>query len=144
MTNKTQNDAEAVKKATEVAKAVKATENVEAIKEQTFLKKYQITVNDDCTIVSGKLAHGIKFNGKRHASFQMRLAVVADNLKATQTGWYAKMVEIYANTLLSLGDIPKEKITFDFLINNMTDGAIDVLYAAEAELLKKLEAEESI
>jgi hypothetical protein len=106
-------------------------------KSDEMIKTNQFIYYPDKSTVSGYLGQGVLYENKIHRAFTLRMQVVKDTLELTQDESYARTVEAYARTLVSLGDIPKEKITFDFLAENISDQDIDILYAAEKFLLKK-------
>ncbi|WP_434777694.1 hypothetical protein [Neisseria sp. Ec49-e6-T10] len=103
------------------------------------IEKQQIKVHDDFT-VTGRLIHGVLFDGKLHYDFKMRMAYAGDTVKLKQDDPYARTIETYSRTLLKLGDIPSDQIDFEFLSSNTTDMDIDILYYADAELVKKRES----
>lgn len=94
-------------------------------------------------IQEGSLDYGVEFpagSGTIHFDFKMRLPTIEDNVAAIEevgTGSSLRMnVAMMARCLVSLGDIPQDKITVD-LLNTMVDDDYDVLAAARDALKKK-------
>ena len=94
-----------------------------------------------------KLHFGITFEGKLHDDFQLRLPTIGDNIGAvtdcSTINDLAVNVALLARCLESLGSIPKEKITYAFLRDNLPDDDYDVLWAALGDLKKKRLAQKS-
>lgn len=98
---------------------------------------------------SGTLLHGVEANDKMHFDFTVRLPVIRDTIEAleltagkkgTTDGAAANFfyrVAIIALVLTSLGDLPKEAITADLLLDQMTDDDFDLIDAQISALKKK-------
>lgn len=89
---------------------------------------------------TGTLKFGVEFEGAVHTDFELRLPMISDNIDALEevgAGSNLKVhVAIMARTLLRLGTIAPDKITYELLSKNMIDDDFDVL-AAEEKALKK-------
>jgi hypothetical protein len=96
-----------------------------------------------------QLKYGVEYDGACHYDFDVRLPVVRDSINAIQeavevTG-KAEGVEynmvyrigVVASALLALGTIPKDAITTEFLIDNLTDHDLDIIDTTIEELKKK-------
>jgi hypothetical protein len=78
----------------------------------------------------GILPNGVEYNGERHKDFEIREQIVADSInvfdepvraaKAEKNTLYANLC-VMANTLVSLGTIPKKDITPDLLMGMLQD-----------------------
>jgi len=78
----------------------------------------------------GTLPNGVEFEGVIHKDFEIREQIVADSInvfddpartaKAEKNTLYANLC-ITANILVSLGTIPKEKITPDLLMDMLQE-----------------------
>lgn len=85
--------------------------------------------------VTGSLPVGLEYNGQLHKEFELRPALVRDTVevmeespRAATNRHYAGLC-VYAKRLLKLGDIPKEKVTGDLLME-MTEEDFSALSAA--------------
>lgn len=89
----------------------------------------------------GQLIYGIEFDGKLHFDFEVRLPMVRDNIAAIEfTDGRSGMrvsTAMYAIILLSLGAIPKEKITYQLLSEGLVDEDFDAVSEAVDRLKKK-------
>lgn len=98
---------------------------------------------------SGFLLHGIEANGKVHFDFTVRLPVIRDTINAltdtndkfgTTEGAAATTfyrVAVIASVLLALGDLDKEAITTDLLLDEMTDDDFDLIDTQISAIKKK-------
>lgn len=98
---------------------------------------------------SGELLHGVQANGKVHFDFTVRLPVIRDTMEAleltadtkgTTDGAAANIfyrVAIIATALESLGDLAKEDITADLLLDELTDDDFDLIDAQISAIKKK-------
>lgn len=100
--------------------------------------------------LKGQLKYGLIYEGKAHTDFEIRLPLVKDTLAVLSKYKnidaadlpegdkdFAVSVEIMMRCLLSLGSIPKEVLTYEYLLNGMVDEDFDVFSAAFNELKKK-------
>lgn len=135
--NDIQEAAKAVAQEKEAAKKAAITA-AEKVKDEA-IKCCGIVANDDFT-VSGRLDVGVLANGKLHKSFKMRLETVSDSLNTKEPKGNAYILEVYARTLESLGELKKEEINSEFLKDKICGIDVDVLFYAQEELLKKLKS----
>ena len=88
-----------------------------------------------------QLRYGVEYDGQMYYDVEMRLMTVADNLAAIEeVGGSSGMkitVSMMAHSIERLGDIPKEKITWEFLANSLADEDFDTLSALQARIKKK-------
>lgn len=87
------------------------------------------------------LEYGIEHDGALHYDFEMRLTTVQDNIDALEvvgadSGLKISMA-MFAASLIRLGTIPKEALTYEFLASRLADSDFDRLAAAQGELKKK-------
>lgn len=91
--------------------------------------------------VVGSLEFGIEHNGCLHYEFEMRLPTVGDNIEALlRHGSESAMrvgLEMYARSLVRLGTIPTDQITYELLAAGLVDDDYDVIEGAAQELKKK-------
>jgi|LSQX01.1.fsa_nt_gb hypothetical protein len=91
----------------------------------------------------GRLQYGIQFGGKWHYDFEVRVPTVEDNINAIEVhGTGSGMRVSFAmmvSAITELGDIPKDKITFDLLSKNLVDNDFDALNEALLRVKKKRE-----
>ncbi|EKN3985974.1 TPA: hypothetical protein ACV965_004412 [Yersinia enterocolitica] len=97
----------------------------------------------------GLLVFGVAVGDVIHREFSIRLPVVKDTITAltdtqdsqgTTEGPAAQLyykVAIIASALISLGNIPKEDITTELLLNELTDDDFDIIDAHIAAVKKK-------
>ncbi|HEN3525631.1 hypothetical protein [Yersinia intermedia] len=97
----------------------------------------------------GLLVFGVAVGEVIHREFSIRLPVVKDTIIAltdtqdsqgTTEGPAAQLyykVAIIASALISLGNIPKEDITTELLLNELTDDDFDIIDAHIAAIKKK-------
>lgn len=97
----------------------------------------------------GLLVFGVAVGEVIHREFSIRLPVVKDTITAltdtqdsqgTTEGPAAQLyykVAIIASALISLGNIPKEDITTELLLNELTDDDFDIIDAHIAAVKKK-------
>ncbi|CNJ91959.1 Uncharacterised protein [Yersinia mollaretii] len=97
----------------------------------------------------GLLVFGVAVGEVIHREFSIRLPVVKDTITAltdtqdaqgTTDGPAAQLyykVAIIASALISLGDVPKEDITTELLLNELTDDDFDIIDAHIAAIKKK-------
>lgn len=97
----------------------------------------------------GLLVFGVAVGDVIHREFSIRLPVVKDTITAlTDTQGYQGTTEgpaaqlyykvaIIASALISLGNMPKEDITTELLLNELTDDDFDIIDAHIAAIKKK-------
>lgn len=97
----------------------------------------------------GFLVYGVAVGDVIHRDFTIRLPVVKDTITAltdtqesqgTTEGPAAQLyykVAIIASALISLGNLTKEDITTELLLNELTDDDFDIIDAHIAEIKKK-------
>ncbi|MDR4896010.1 hypothetical protein RF656_04510 [Yersinia kristensenii] len=97
----------------------------------------------------GLLVFGVAVGEVIHREFSIRLPVVKDTITAltdtqdsqgTTEGPAAQLyykVAIIASALISLGNMPKEDITTELLLNELTDDDFDIIDAHIAAIKKK-------
>ncbi len=89
---------------------------------------------------TGKLVYGIEHSGKVHVDFELRLPTIGDNITALEeVGTESNLrlgVAMMAASIVSLGDIPAEEITFELLAKELVDDDYDVLKLAQTQLKK--------
>lgn len=95
-----------------------------------------------------QLLYGVKCGDKVHFDFAVRLPVVSDTIEAlratdeacgTTEGSAANMyyrVAVMACAITSLGDLQKEEITAELLLNELNDDDFDLI-DAQIEAIKK-------
>ncbi|EFE0689017.1 TPA: hypothetical protein ACURMJ_001959 [Escherichia coli] len=95
-----------------------------------------------------QLLYGVKYGDKVHFDFAVRLPVVNDTIEAlratdeacgTTEGAAANMyyrVAVMACAITALGDVPKEEITAELLLNELNDDDFDLI-DAQIEAIKK-------
>lgn len=90
---------------------------------------------------TGKLNYGVEFEGAVHTDFELRLPTIADNIAGVELVGIGSNLKVHvammARTLVRLGNIPAESITFELLSDGLVDDDFDVLAAAERDLKKK-------
>lgn len=90
----------------------------------------------------GTLTIGIEYNGRIHRDFEIRPQLVRDAIEAMEDE-RAQRNESYLGLLvlakqtISIGDIPKEKVTVDLLME-MYDVDLAAIHAAAGRLQKRL------
>ncbi|WP_145490236.1 hypothetical protein [Yersinia rohdei] len=98
---------------------------------------------------SGLLLHGIEANGKVHFDFTVRLPVIRDTISALSdthdkfgttegaaaTTYYR--VAVIAQAITVLGDVDKDAITADLLLDELTDDDFDLIDAQISVIKKK-------
>lgn len=94
------------------------------------------------------LLYGVKVGDKVHTDFLVRMPVVRDTIEAlrltdeacgTTEGAAAGMyyrVAVMAQAITALGDLPKESITPELLLNELNDDDFDII-DAQIEAIKK-------
>ncbi|EOI6423974.1 hypothetical protein ACMU9U_000839 [Yersinia enterocolitica] len=97
----------------------------------------------------GFLVYGVAVGEVIHRNFAIRLPVVKDTITAladtqesqgTTEGAAAQLyykVAVIASALISLGNLAKEDITTELLLNELTDDDFDIIDANIAEIKKK-------
>ncbi|MDA5524715.1 hypothetical protein [Yersinia kristensenii] len=97
----------------------------------------------------GFLVYGVAVGDVIHREFSIRLPVVKDTITAltdtqesqgTTDGPAAQLyykVALIASALISLGDLAKEDITTELLLNELTDDDFDIIDAHIAAIKKK-------
>lgn len=92
-------------------------------------------------ILKGQLECGVFFDGKHHVDFEIRLPLMKDNIRVASLypgeSALALSVAVMAQAIVSLGDIPKEKITFELLAEELVEDDFDILNEAFNTLKKK-------
>ncbi|CNI61873.1 hypothetical protein ACULTK_004472 [Yersinia enterocolitica] len=98
---------------------------------------------------SGLLLHGVEANGKVHFDFTVRLPVIRDTINAlsdtqdkygTTEGAVASTyyrVAVIASALTTLGDLDKDVITTDLLLDALTDDDYDLIDTQISAIKKK-------
>jgi phage FluMu protein gp41 len=92
----------------------------------------------------GTLIIGIEYEGKIHKEFELRPQIVRDSIDAAEDD-RAKRNDSYlglcvlAKQIIKLGDIPKEKITAELLMN-MYEVDLAVISEASRRLQKRLQS----
>lgn len=117
---------------------IRAQQRIEEEDNQETAKKLNIQFNDDFT-ATATLPLGVFYENRLHKTIKMRLFLVSDNLENTETNNYLKLLQMYTTTIVSLGEIPKEQLTFDFFKNNMPSKELDTLIVLQTEIKKKRE-----
>ena len=88
-----------------------------------------------------QLKFGIVHQDETHKDFALRLPTIGDNIAALRDagsdGDLAVNVALLAHCLDSLGTIPKEVLTYEFLRDNLPDDDYDVIWAELADVKKK-------
>ena len=96
----------------------------------------------------GKLTYGVEHGGKVHVDFELRLPTIGDNITALEeVGTESNLrlgVAMMAASLVSLGDISSDEITFDLLASELVDDDYDILKLAQNELKKSRTASKSV
>ncbi|AKE61123.1 hypothetical protein F384_22440 [Citrobacter amalonaticus Y19] len=94
------------------------------------------------------LLYGVKVGDKVHTDFMVRIPVVRDTIEAlrltdeacgTTEGAAAGMyyrVAVMAQAITALGDLPKEAITPELLLDELNDDDFDII-DAQIEAIKK-------
>ncbi|MCB5309210.1 hypothetical protein [Yersinia massiliensis] len=97
----------------------------------------------------GFLVYGVAVGDVIHREFSIRLPVVKDTITAltdtqesqgTTDGPAAQLyykVALIASALISLGDLAKDDITTELLLNELTDDDFDIIDAHIAAIKKK-------
>lgn len=98
--------------------------------------------NITCT---GSLPIGIVFDGKLHQEVELGLATVGDEIAVIEEGVSDAGVPIavLARTLLKIGDIPAESITYQLLCDNLVSEDYAYLRTLRDEVKKKLKSTSS-
>jgi hypothetical protein len=90
---------------------------------------------------TGKLKYGIEVDGVTHTDFELRLPTIGDNIDAVEQVGATSSLKVHlammARTLMRLGTLPAEQVTYELLLQNLVDDDFDVLVAQEMELKKK-------
>ena len=94
----------------------------------------------------GRLQYGIEFGGKWHYDFEVRVPTVKDNIEAVEYLTAIKLLSgirvsfaMMVSSIVSLGDIPKDKITFELLSEGLADTDFDAIDQALHRVKKKRE-----
>lgn len=92
----------------------------------------------------GELQYGVEYpagSGQMHYAFELRLPTVGDNIAAIEELGVGSNLRLntamLARSLVKLGDIPLEAITFELLEQHLVDDDYDVLSEASERLKKK-------
>ncbi|QOD81432.1 hypothetical protein [Chromobacterium haemolyticum] len=90
-----------------------------------------------------ELQYGVEYpsgSGQMHYAFELRLPTVSDNIDAIETSGGGSNLRLntmmLAASLVKLGSIPREAITFE-LLSTMVDDDYDVMTEARDRLKKK-------
>lgn len=90
-----------------------------------------------------ELQYGVEYpagSGQMHYAFELRLPTVSDNIDAIETSGGGSNLRLntmmLAASLVKLGSIPREAITFE-LLSTMVDDDYDVMTDARDRLKKK-------
>lgn len=91
----------------------------------------------------GRLQYGIEFGGKWHYDFEVRVPTVRDNIEAVEayggTSGIRVSFAMMVSSIVALGDIPKDKITFELLSDGLADADFDAIDQALLRVKKKRE-----
>ncbi len=91
--------------------------------------------------LKGQLMYGVLFEDKLHTDFEIRLPLMKDNIRAVERygdkSTLAVSVAVMAEAIVSLGSIPKEKITLELLEDGLVEDDFDILNEAFKTLKKK-------
>lgn len=102
----------------------------------------QIDKRWDGLTITKPLAVGIYYAGKRHKEFTLRVAMAGDLIAAQEAHPNAPLqlvtLEVYRQQLLQVGDIPADALTTELLREQLTEGDLARIAAADEELEKKL------
>lgn len=98
-----------------------------------------MTVKIICT---GTLPVGILFEGKLHQEVALGLATVGDEIAVIEDGVSdaGVPVAVLARTLLKIGDIPAESITYELLCDALVSEDYAYLRTLREEVKKKLKS----
>jgi len=92
-------------------------------------------------LAHGTLYFGVEYEGTRHYDFTLRLPTLADNIAAIEThpegSSFRIEIAIYARCIQSLGSIPRDVLTYDFLVNHLMPNEFDVFAEAVGVAKKK-------
>lgn len=90
---------------------------------------------------TGTLTYGVEHEGVVHTEFELRLPTIGDNIAALELVGAASNMKVnaamLAASLLRIGTIPKETLTYEFLCENVVDDDFDTLVDAQVVLKKK-------
>lgn len=91
---------------------------------------------------TGALPVGIMYDGKLHQHVELRLATVGDEIAVLEDGVSdaGVPVAVFARTLLTLGDIPADNITYELLCDNLVSEDYGYLTKLRDEVKKKLKS----
>jgi len=91
---------------------------------------------------TGALPVGIMYDGKLHQRVELRLATVGDEIAVLEDGVSdaGVPVAVFARTLLTLGDIPADNITYELLCDNLVSEDYGYLIKLRDEVKKKLKS----
>ena len=91
----------------------------------------------------GRLQYGIEFGGKWHYDFEVRVPTVRDNINAVEKHGDASGIRVsfamMVSSIVALGEIPNEKITFELLSDGLVDADFDAIDQALIRVKKKRE-----
>jgi hypothetical protein len=90
----------------------------------------------------GQLKIGILFDGQVHKDFTVRLSTVGDEIAVVEDGVSeaGQTVAVLARTVIALGNIPLDNITYELFCDELDLEDFNVLKAAQAEAKKKRNA----
>lgn len=91
---------------------------------------------------SGTLSVGVLFEGKLHQDFTVRLSTVGDEIAVIEDGVSetGQNLAVLVRSIVALGDIPPEAITYELLSDELDIDDYRELKAAQAEAKKKRNA----
>ncbi|WP_226020299.1 hypothetical protein [Serratia symbiotica] len=91
---------------------------------------------------TGALPVGIMYDGKLHQRVELRLATVGDEIAVLEDGVSdaGVPVAVFARTLLTLGDIPADNITYELLCDTLVSEDYGYLIKLRDEVKKKLKS----
>lgn len=96
----------------------------------------------DGLTITDQLRIGVLYAGTRHKAFTLRIPVAGDMIGAQQaypqSPFSLITVDCYRRQLLSLGDIPKDALTTEMLLEQLAETDLSILAKADEDLEKKL------
>ena len=104
--------------------------------------EHAFTFDMKARTVSGVLAFGVDVDGQAQREFTLRLPTVGDEIEAAESEVPGFNVMLMSLCLLSLGSVPKDKITYELLLGLDSDDF--VLLGLAREALKKKRKEWSV
>ena len=99
---------------------------------------YELRVAPDLKSVTGRLKYGLVHEGELHHDFEMHLLTVREDMQIDpELKGQDRMLAVYAQSLDTLGGLPSETVTADWLADNLTAADFDALFFAQELLAKK-------